>query len=133
MGNRAIITTADKELGIYLHWNGDRSSVEAFLAYCALKGYRSPTCDPAYGFARLTQVIGNFFGGGLSVGIVCSDEIEVMSGTLDNGIYLLDGWGIAGRELPFEGYVDAECNDLANRLHAIDRRQPEREQMGERL
>ena len=133
MGNRAIITTAAKELGIYLHWNGGRESVEAFLAYCELKGYRSPTCDPAYGFARLAQVVGNFFGGGLSVGVVCADEIEAMASTLDNGIYLLDGWDIAGREFPFEGYADATCGDLAARLRAIDVRQPEREQLGERL
>ena len=133
MGNRAIITTPEKEIGVYLHWNGDRSSVEAFVAYCALKGYRSPTCDAAYGFARLTQVIGNFFGGGLSVGVVGKGDIEAMAATLDNGIYLLDGWEITGREVPFENYVDMKCNDLAERLLAIDKRQPEREQMGERL
>ena len=31
MGNRAVITTEKKDLGIYLHWNGGRDSVEAFL------------------------------------------------------------------------------------------------------
>lgn len=28
MGNRAVITTSDKKMGIYLHWNGGRDSVE---------------------------------------------------------------------------------------------------------
>ena len=33
MGNRAIITTKDCDLSLYLHWNGGRDSVEGFLAY----------------------------------------------------------------------------------------------------
>lgn len=31
MGNRAIITTKKRDLGVYLHWNGGRDSVGAFL------------------------------------------------------------------------------------------------------
>ena len=75
MGNRAVITTSKSldvarstDIGVYLHWNGGRDSVEAFLKYCKLKGYRSPETD-CYGWARFCQVIGNFFGGGLSLGI----------------------------------------------------------------
>ena len=133
MGNRAIVTTAEKKLGIYLHWNGGRDSVEAFLAYCALKGYRSLTGDPAYGFARLAQVVGNFFGGGLSVGIVAGEEIEGMAAGLDNGVYIVDGWRIVGREFPYEGYEDGRCRDLAAWLRTIDGRQPECERIGERI
>ncbi len=40
MGNRAVITTEDKQMGVYLHWNGGRDSVEAFLDYCDLQGFR---------------------------------------------------------------------------------------------
>lgn len=36
MGNRAVITTTDQRIGIYLHWNGGKDSVEAFLKYCKL-------------------------------------------------------------------------------------------------
>ena len=64
MGNRAIITTKDKKIGVYLHWNGGLDSVNAFLKYCELKGYRSPDSSN-YGFARLCQVIGNYFGSSL--------------------------------------------------------------------
>ena len=46
MGNRAVITTKENfennGIGIYLHWNGGRDSVEGFLEYCRRKGYRSP-------------------------------------------------------------------------------------------
>ena len=61
MGNRAVITTEDKQIGIYVHWNGGRESVETFLAYCDMKNYRPPETD-CYGWARMCQVIGNFFG-----------------------------------------------------------------------
>lgn len=27
MGNRAVITTPDKKMGVYLHWNGGREAV----------------------------------------------------------------------------------------------------------
>lgn len=67
MGNRAVITTREDwkcgGVGIYLHWNGGRDSVNAFLKYCELKGYRPPEKD-CYGWASLAKVISNFFGGG---------------------------------------------------------------------
>lgn len=69
MGNRAIIKGVGTNIGVYVHWNGGYDSVLAFTQYCKLKGYRSPESDPAYGTARLAQVIGNFFGGSCSVGI----------------------------------------------------------------
>ena len=49
MGNRAVITTRENfnndGVGVYLHWNGGRDSVQAFLTYCKMKGYREPTSD----------------------------------------------------------------------------------------
>ena len=45
MGNRAVITTPDRQIGIYLHWNGGRDTVEPLLKYCELKGYRAPSAD----------------------------------------------------------------------------------------
>ena len=66
MGNRAVITTSKSKdikksqaIGVYLHWNGGRDSVEAFLKYCELKKYRSPS-DDTCGWVNLCQVIGNF-------------------------------------------------------------------------
>ena len=52
MGNRAVITTKDHDLALYLHWNGGRDTVEPLLKYCELKGYRSPSSD-CYGWARI--------------------------------------------------------------------------------
>ena len=88
MGNRAVITTKEKNLGVYLHWNGGRDSVEAFLKYCELRGFRSPDRD-CYGWARLCQIISNFMSrDGLSVGIDTIDKLDCDN--WDNGTYIIE-------------------------------------------
>lgn len=126
MGNRAIIKTDANNIGLYLHWNGGRDSVEPFLAYCSMKGYRSPETD-GYGWARLAQVVGNFFGGSLSVGIVETGEDS--GEWCDNGAYVIENWQIVRRE----HYEGAEQNeyDFREMLLAIDEAQPLSEQIGE--
>lgn len=95
MGNRAIITTRERKIGLYLHWNGGRDTVEPLLRYCELQGYRPPSSD-SYGWARICQVVGNFFGGTLSVGVgPYTDDAGMDPG--DNGIYVIEGWRIAER------------------------------------
>ena len=133
MGNRAVITTRkagfnpanSDAMGVYLHWNGGRDSVEAFLAYCKLKKFRSPEHDN-YGWARLCQVIGNYFGGGLSIGIgpCCTLDCD----NLDNGTYIIANWEIVGRAY-FEGREQNEYN-LNEMLMDIDEAQPVRSQLG---
>ena len=73
MGNRAVITTAgsldvkaSSRKGLYLHWNGGRDSVEAFLAYCRIREFKSPEIDKN-GWDDLRRIIENFFGSGTSV------------------------------------------------------------------
>lgn len=78
MGNRAVITTRKdlKDIGVYLHWNGGRDSVEGFLTYCKIKGFRPPEHDN-YGWAYLCMTIGNFFGGeGFSLGIDVASKLD---------------------------------------------------------
>ena len=124
MGNRAVITTRDKKIGVYLHWNGGRDSVEGFLAYCKLKGYRCPEKDN-YGWARLCQVLGNFFGGECSVGIGLYDTLDRNNG--DNGVYIIENWEIVGRE--FEPSEEQNCYDLTAFLIDINEKMPEEEQI----
>lgn len=132
MGNRAVITSKENfennGIGIYLHWNGGRDSVEAFLKYCELKGYRSPTSDN-YGWARLCQVIGNFFGGSTSIGIDVVNNLDCDN--WDNGVYIIEGWEIVDRK-----YFDDEEQmryKLEDMLMDIDKSMPEGEQIGEYL
>tara|TARA_R100000479_G_C6386474_1_gene203185 strand:+ start:461 stop:871 length:411 start_codon:yes stop_codon:yes gene_type:complete len=101
MGNRAVIAfvaddgTQDKDLclGIYLHWNGGRDSVEGFLEYAKKQGLRSGD----YGVARLCQIIGNTFGGTLSLGVDVVRNLDYDN--FDNGLYWVDKeFNIVSRE-----------------------------------
>lgn len=89
MGNRAVITTGEKpdSEAIYLHWNGGPESVFAFLAAAKDYGVRGAD-DPQYCIARLAQIIGNFFGGTLSIGVSVLSNMDVDN--YDNGTYLID-------------------------------------------
>lgn len=142
MGNRAVITTPDKDLALYLHWNGGRDTVEPLLKYCELQGYRPPTSD-SYGWARMAQVVGNFFGGALSVGI---DRFSRLGDQGDNGVYVIDGWEIVER---IENSYDEDYNvtgwqafpasreqqeyDFDEMLREFDRAMPKDLQLGDFL
>lgn len=129
MGNRAVITTKDHDLALYLHWNGGRDTVEPLLRYCELQGYRSPSSD-CYGWARMAQVVGNFFGGSLSVGI---DRFSRLGDQGDNGIYVIDGWKIVDREGLYEGFTEQQEYPFGEMLHAFDDAMPEGERLGKFL
>jgi len=109
MGNRAVITTAPykaSDVGIYIHWNGGRASVEAFLEVAKTLEYRAPGEDRSYAIARLTQVIANYFVGGLSIGIDTCDRLDTDNG--NNGTYLIGkDWEIVGRKF-FDGEEEVD-------------------------
>lgn len=91
MGNRAFIAAAPYEhsdVGIYVHWNGGRESVEAFCQAAKELGFRDPDDDRWYALARLTQLIANFFGNdGLSVGI--GTGAQLASAGDDQGVWVI--------------------------------------------
>ena len=130
MGNRAVITTRENfennGVGVYLHWNGGRDSVTAFLTYCKLQGYRTPDTD-CYGWARLCQVIGNYFGGSTSLGIDTVSRLDCDN--WDNGVYIIEGWEIVGREY-FEG-TEQSGYPLLEMVLDIDAQMPSELQLGE--
>lgn len=129
MGNRAIVKPEGRNVGVYLHWNGGIDSVTAFLKYCELKGHRS--FEDPYGLARFCQVVGNFFGGGLSIGVEWDvDETDEYAEWIDNGIYVVKGWEIVRR---IGGYQSREGYDLQEMLHEIDIKQPLAERLGDFL
>jgi hypothetical protein len=87
MGNRAVISFkcegVPKEYSpsIYLHWNGGRDSIEGFLKAHEKADFR----NGAYGIARLIQLITNWFGGGLCVGVGVYSQMD--TDNFDNGVY----------------------------------------------
>lgn len=110
MGNRAMITTAARDFGVYLHWNGGMDTVRPLLEVCEGMGWKSPSEDPS-GFARICQVMGNFFGpNGLSLGInVYTNDRREDPG--DNGIYVLEGWKVRDRICRIPGEQNAHDKD----------------------
>ncbi len=109
MGNRAVVIFAqdvsayrptngklrrahtDYSAGVYLHWNGGPESVYAFLDYMEETSCRF---DTEYGPARLAQIIGNFMGGTLSLGILPTKgkwdgEVAAAVDPGDNGVFLV--------------------------------------------
>lgn len=125
MGNRAVITTNKNlnETGIYLHWNGGRDSVEAFLAYCDLKHYRKPEND-SYGYAMLINVITNYFGDGLSCDVGNCQHLDCDN--CDNGVYIIKDWRIVNR---IYSYGEQYCYDFIAMINDIDAKQPEHMQL----
>lgn len=132
MGNRAVITTRknfiDNGVGVYLHWSGGRDFVEGFLKYMKLKHHRAPDQD-CYGWARLCQVIGNYFGGTMSVGIDTVDHLDIDNG--DNGTYFIKGWDIVDRKY-FKG-EEQNNHKITDIIIEIDESQPTEEQLGKQF
>lgn len=117
MGNRAVITTApysDSNVGIYVHWNGGRASVEGFLKAAKALDYRGPGFDRSYALAGLAGLIWSYLGtDGLSVGIDLCKHLDTEG---DNGVYLIDGdWEIVGRRNNgnFEEVNEAKTDAIA--------------------
>ena len=131
MGNRAVITTPERKVGVYLHWNGGRDTVEPLLRYCELQGYRPPSADD-YGWARLCQVMGNFFGGSTSLGIGAYTADKRMNPG-DNGIYVIDGWKIVDRVYPYARFEEQCEYDFDDMLRSFDEVMPENLRLGKFL
>ena len=131
MGNRAVITTPERKVGLYIHWNGGRDTVEPLLRYCELKGYRDPSKDD-YGWARMCQVLGNFFGGTNCVGIGPYTTDERMDPG-DNGIYVIEGWKIVERVGLYDGFVEQQEYDFDQMLRDFDSSMPAGDRLGEFL
>lgn len=87
MGNRAVVTVKGSRIGVYLQWNGGRESIEAFLRAAKDLGVRDPVDDTSYFYARFTQIVANFFGGTLSVGVESLTKLDTDNG--DNGVFVI--------------------------------------------
>ena len=72
MGNRSYVIFPAAKVAVYLHWNGSIESVVAFLDYMNERGLGAEN----YGAARFCQVVGNFFGGNLSLGVCGASGTE---------------------------------------------------------
>jgi membrane protease subunit (stomatin/prohibitin family) len=85
MGNRCYVIFPDAQAAVYLHWNGGLESVVSFLDYMNERNVRGDS----YGAARFCQIVGNFFGGELSIGVHgCADPAAMAY--KENGAFVID-------------------------------------------
>lgn len=100
MGNRAVITPhlGDSAPSIYLHWNGGRSSVEAFLRVGRMVGIQGLGEEPINQLAAL--IARYFFETDVNKGSIHRQPLaEADKDNGDNGVYIIDdNLGIIGRE-----------------------------------
>jgi hypothetical protein len=122
MGNRAVIAfeqngKQDKNsVGIYLHWNGGKDSVEGFLQTAKDYGLRSGS----YGVARLSQIIGNSIGGTLSLGVDIIKNLDCDN--YDNGVYWVnENFDIVSREHTgrIKGFKEQQQYPLADFVKGV--------------
>lgn len=130
MGNRAIIKGKDSDVGVYVHWNGGRDSVEAFLEYASMVSPHSGLGERNYdsGLGSLITIITNFMNGTTSVSVTTASDHQ-NPGHLDNGIYVVDGWEIVDRISP--PMYEQNNYDRREMLMSIDQSQPKSMQLGE--
>ena len=128
MGNRAVIVfdeykpTSD-QTALYLHWNGGRDSVEAYLKATRILMH-SRGQDASYARARFVQVIGMFMGGNMSFGM---DSIKNLGDQGDNGIYVIDSEKLEIKDRPGYTYEEQDeydlnefTNEIINRINAMN-------------
>jgi hypothetical protein len=106
MGNRAVLTFDTKHDSpcIYLHWNGGRASVEAFLHAARLLQITLPDDLPlgeakAWAMDRLAQLLAHrFFGCEVGTTVYRTTYGRADTDNWDNGVYIVDiYWDIVGR------------------------------------
>lgn len=119
---KGFVEANPDKMGIYLHWNGGVSSIRAFLEAAKRLGIRNGVYDESYCIARMAQMVGNFFGGTLYVGVNTLDSLD--TDNYDNGVYVVDdNWEIIGRE--FVSHEDEDEYDLEGFVAQIIGNMPE--------
>ena len=89
MGNRTYVVFEDgktRSPAVYLHWNGGPESIYAFLQ--SLRDYGALNHSPEYSCARFIQLVGNFTGGTLSLGVLDFRDYGQLADE-DNGLYVV--------------------------------------------
>ncbi len=123
MGNRAVLVWKDENghyddntMGVYLHWNGGRDSIEAFLAYCQMKDLKSPSENVSIGIENFISVVAGFFSSNQSIYVGKLSGLD--QDNYDNGVYVCDGWKIVDRK--YMHGSEQKQYDFSEMLRAIN-------------
>ena len=134
MGNRAVVTTksatgfCEDSMGLYVHWNGGKDSITAFLKYCEMQGFKSPEID-SQSWQRMQQVILNYNEGKSTVQVDICKNLDCDN--MDNGVYMIENWQIVVRK--FMNHKEQEAYPLKEMLLEIDEKQPKFMQIHDKI
>ena len=120
MGNRAVITTNQRRMcdmnSIYLHWNGGRDSIEAFLQYAKLRGLKNPNNEET--MQELYRIIKNFLGNSC----IYDKYSRLDTDNYDNGVYVINSDFEIIDRLFFDG-IEQDTYDIVEMMLAINEAQ----------
>lgn len=132
MGNSGFVMPENSRVGLYLHWDGGRDSVDAFLTYAELAGClplgASATDEGLAALAAFTATVMNFvepYGARLQL---CDPWDPDAARDADNGVYIVKDFAIIARYRAPE--VEQDERELVPMLKAIDLAQPEHRRLG---
>lgn len=150
MAERAVITVLNdkymspNDLAMYTQHCGGRDCIEAYLAYCKLKGYAPPEKDEKSLFL-LREVMRNHIYGTLEESGESEEDYEhhlpvealslcMFDAYWDEGLYVIKDWRIVRRIVEDTNKMAGELlrYDLIDMLLEIDSSQPEDIQLGEK-
>lgn len=138
MGNRGIIAVKNGDYAVYLHWNGGRDSVEAFIKYAELAKLYTPMGGTIYELEQWSKFVTILDNWGASVYLQNISPNRKTNGTInkdywgtDNGIYYINNWQIVGRA--FNKRPEQNVYSLPDFLRDIDEKQPKHKQLGKVL
>ncbi|TVM31187.1 hypothetical protein [Oceanidesulfovibrio marinus] len=120
MGNRACIIHENAELGIYLHWNGGPESVYPMLEYARAHARLG---ESDYAMSRLVQVIANFLGGNLDIGLFRHKDYD-RPDPGNHGLYYIDSQLRVVRRVRRGNPLDVEEEERRAWKHAYNTESP---------
>ena len=87
MGNRAVIELEQSGLGIYMHWNGGRDSIEPLLHVA--KEYKIQSKGKYFLLSSLCKMIANSFTSTYSPPVEANPIDTLDCDNFDNGVYVI--------------------------------------------
>ena len=88
MGNRAVIELEQSGLGIYMHWNGGRDSIEPLLHVA--KEYKIQSKGKYFLLSSLCKMIANSFTSSTYSPVEANPIDTLDCDNFDNGVYVID-------------------------------------------
>lgn len=124
MGNRGVISTTNKDIALYLHWDGDITFVKGLLLFSMVQGARNPVHGGS-GWCRMAQHYNNYVGCGRVGAVIEPYDRLCDSAEWNNGTYIIDGdWNVVERIGGPSDEQEPTVEDIMDVVYELDRSAP---------